>query len=89
MDEIPIQKDPEFLTNLKEYLSLEKKVEDFKEALKKLEERKKLLYSKIHNKMIEKKVETLKLPGGAKIKNYVRKQKEGLTKKFVQTRLEV
>lgn len=89
MDEIPIQKDPEFITNLKEYLSLEKKVEDFKTALKKLEERKKLLYSKIHNKMIEKKVETLKLPNGSKIKNYVRKQKEGLTKKFVQNRLQI
>lgn len=89
MDNVPIQNDPEFITNLKEYLSLEKKVEDFKAALKKLEDRKKLLYSKIHHKMIEKKVETLKLPGGAKIKNYVRKQKEGLTKKFVQTRLEL
>lgn len=89
MDKIPIQKDPEFITNLKEYLSLEKKVEDFKSALKKLENRKKLLYSKIHDKMIEKKVETLKLPNGAKIKNYVRKQKEGLSKKFVQNRLEI
>lgn len=87
--DIPIQKDPQFITDLKEYLNLEKKVEEFKVALKKLEDRKKILYQKIHHKMIEKKVETLKLPGGAKIKNYVRKQKEGLTKKFVQTRLEI
>lgn len=89
MDNIPIQKDPEFLTNLQEYLSLEKKVDEFKAALKKLEERKKLLYTKIHHKMIEKKVETLKLPSGDKIKNYVRKQKEGISKKFVQSRLEI
>lgn len=89
MDNIPIQKDPEFITNLKEYLSLEQKIEDFKKALKKLEDRKKHLYGQIHVKMIEKKVETLKLPNGEKIKNYVRKTKEGLTKKFVQNRLEI
>lgn len=86
---IPIQNDPEFITNLKEYLSLEKKVKDFKEALKKLEERKKLLYSKIHHKMIEKKVEVLKLPGGDKIRNYVRKTREPLNKKYIQTRLQI
>jgi len=89
MDNIPIQKDPEFISNLKEYLTLEKKVEEFKNALKKLEDRKKLLYGKIHGKMIEKKVDTLKLPNGAKIKNYVRKTKESLTKKFVQDRLKI
>lgn len=85
----PIQQDPIFIANLKEYLSLGKKINDFKEALKKLEQRKKFLYSQIHHKMIEKKVDTLKLPDGSKLKNYVRKMKEGLTKKFIQSRLEL
>lgn len=89
MDNIPIQKDPEFIANLKEYLSLEKKVEEFKTSLKKLEDRKKLLYNKIHNKMIEKKVDTLKLPNGAKIKNYIRKTKESLNKQFIENRLKL
>ena len=89
MSNIPLQNDPEFITNLKEYLSLEKKIDSFKESLKKLEERKKFLYEKIHHKMIEKKVETLKLPDGAKIKNYVRKTKESVTKKFVESRLKL
>ena len=89
MDNVPIQKDPEFIANLKEYLSLEKKVDEFKASLKKLEDRKKNLYSKIHNKMIEKKVDTLKLPNGAKIKNYVRKTKESINKKFIENRLQL
>ena len=89
MDNVPIQKDPEFIANLKEYLSLEKKVDEFKASLKKLEDRKKLLYAKIHHKMIEKKVDTLKLPNGAKIKNYVRKTKESINKKFIENRLKL
>jgi len=84
-----LQQDPEFVQNLKEYLSLEKKIIDFKGALKRLETRKKELYNKVHQKMIIKKVETLKLPGGAKLKNYVRKSKEGLTKAYVQNRLKM
>ena len=55
----------------------------------KLETRKKDLYGKVHQKMIVKKVETLKLPGGAKLKNYVKKTKEGLTKSYVQNRLKL
>jgi hypothetical protein len=84
-----LQQDPEFVQNLKEYLSLEKKIVDFKGALKRLETRKKELYNKVHQKMIIKKVETLKLPNGAKLKNYVRKSKEGLTKAYVQNRLKM
>jgi hypothetical protein len=84
-----LQQDPEFVQNLKEYLSLEKKIVDFKSALKRLETRKKELYNKVHQKMIIKKVETLKLPNGAKLKNYVRKSKEGLTKAYVQNRLKM
>lgn len=84
-----LQKDPEFVQNLKEYLSLEKKIKDFKGALKRLENRKKELYGKVHQKMILKKVETLKLPNGAKLKNYVKKTKEGLTKAYVQNRLKM
>ena len=41
-----LQQDPEFIQNLKEYLSLEKKIADFKSALKRLETRKKELYDK-------------------------------------------
>jgi len=89
MDNVPIQKDPEFIANLKEYLALEKKVDEFKVSLKKLEDRKKLLYAKIHHKMIEKKVDTLKLPNGAKIKNYIRKTKESINKKFIENRLKL
>ena len=89
MENVPIQKDPEFIANLKEYLSLEKKVDEFKASLKRLEDRKKLLYAKIHHKMIEKKVDTLKLPNGAKIKNYVRKTKESINKKFIENRLKL
>jgi len=84
-----LQRDPEFVQNLKEYLSLEKKIKDFKSALKRLETRKKELYGKVHQKMIIKKVETLKLPDGAKLKNYVKKTKEGLTKSYVQNRLKI
>ena len=84
-----LQQDPEFIQNLKEYLSLEKKIADFKSALKRLETRKKELYDKVHQKMIVKKVETLKLPNGAKLKNYVKKTKEGLTKSYVQNRLKL
>jgi len=84
-----LQKDPEFVQNLKEYLSLDKKIKDFKGALKRLETRKKELYGKVHQKMIMKKVETLKLPNGAKLKNYVKKTKEGLTKSYVQNRLKI
>jgi len=84
-----LQSDPEFVQNLKEYLSLEKKITDFKTALKRLETRKKELYGKVHEKMILKKVETLKLPNGAKLKNYVKKTKEGLTKTYVQNRLKL
>lgn len=84
-----LQSDPEFIQNLKEYLSLEKKITDFKTALKRLEVRKKELYGKVHEKMILKKVETLKLPNGAKLKNYVKKTKEGLTKSYVQNRLKM
>ena len=84
-----LQQDPEFVQHLKEYLSLEKKIKDFKGALKRLEVRKKELYEKVHQKMIIKKVETLKLPGGAKLKNYVKKTKEGLTKTYVQNRLKM
>jgi len=84
-----LQSDPEFVQNLKEYLSLEKKIKDFKGALKRLETRKKELYGKVHQKMIIKKVETLKLPNGAKLKNYVKKTKEGLTKGYVQNRLKM
>ena len=84
-----LQSDPEFIQNLKEYLSLEKKIIDFKTALKRLEVRKKELYVKVHEKMILKKVETLKLPNGAKLKNYVKKTKEGLTKSYVQNRLKM
>jgi len=89
MDNVPIQKDPEFIANLKEYLALEKKVDEFKVSLKKLEDRKKQLYTKIHHKMIEKKVDTLKLPNGAKIKNYIRKTKESINKKFIENRLKL
>ena len=84
-----LQKDPEFIQNLKEYLSLDKKIKDFKGALKRLENRKKELYGKVHQKMILKKVETLKLPNGAKLKNYVKKTKEGLTKVYIQNRLKM
>ena len=84
-----LQRDPEFVQNLKEYLSLKKKIKDFKSALKRLETRKKELYGKVHQKMIIKKVETLKLPDGAKLKNYVKKTKEGLTKSYVQNRLKI
>jgi hypothetical protein len=84
-----LQNDTEFVQNLKEFLSLEKKIDDFKSALKKLEIRKKTLYEKVHKKMIIKKVETLKLPNGSKIKNYIRKSKEYINKPYIEKRLNI
>ena len=72
---------------IKEYLTLDKRIEEFEKSLKALKARKTLLQSSIFKHMKQNDIKQVNLPQGQKLQTYTRKSRPGTSKKWVEERL--
>lgn len=78
---------PEAISAVKEYLTLDKRIEEFEISLKALKKRKNLLQASVFSYMKKNDIKTVNLPHGQKLQTTTRKSRPGTTKKWVEERL--
>ena len=78
---------PEAIAAVKEYLTLDKKIEEYDTALKTLKKRKATLQASVFQYMRKNDIKTVNLPQGQKLQTYTRKSRPGTSKKWVEERL--
>jgi hypothetical protein len=79
----------ETINNIKEMLSIEQKIKDLNEALKKYRSKKSRLEKAVKNHMIVTNLQKVKLPNGIILSTYTTKRRQGCSKKWVKDRLEL
>ena len=80
---------PEAIAAVKEYLKLDKQIEEYDFALKKLKKRKTQLQASVFQYMRKNEIKKVNLPQGESLQTTVRKSRPGTTKKWVENRLTV
>jgi len=80
---------PEAISAVKEFLTLDAKIEEYDTALKALKKRKAQLQASVFQYMRKNDIKKVNLPGGQSLQTTVRKSRPGITKKWVEERLTI